>query len=98
MDSKPLELNQTVLVVGLKDASKILMASEMKHIENLKSVLVSAVSLNVSIEFKHMESNNVEEIDEPNMNDESVEYKDGLSVAMESLGAVKISEFENGGK
>ena len=38
------------------------------------------------------------ENDEPNMNDESVEYKDGLSVAMESLGAVKISEFENGGK
>ena len=74
------------------------MASEMKHIENLKNVLVSAVSLNVSIEFKHMEANNVEEIDEPNMNDESVEYKDGLSVAMEALGAVKISEFENGGK
>jgi hypothetical protein len=45
-----------------------------------------------------MELNNVEEIDEPNMSDESVEYKDGLSVAMESLGAVKISEFENGGK
>jgi hypothetical protein len=86
------------LVVGLKDASKILMASELKHIENLKNVLVSAVSLNVSIEFKYMELNNVEEIDEPNMSDESVEYKDGLSVAMESLGAVKISEFENGGK
>jgi DNA polymerase III subunit gamma/tau len=98
MDSKPLELNQTVLVVGLKDASKILMASEMKHIENLKNVLVSAVSLNVSIEFKHMESNIAEEIDQPSMSDESVEYKDGLSVAMESLGAVKISEFENGGK
>jgi hypothetical protein len=97
MDSKPIELNQTVLVVGLKDASKILMASEMKHIENLKNVLVSAVSLNVSIEFKHMESNNVQEIDEPSMNDESVEYKDGLSVAMEALGAIKISEFENGG-
>jgi hypothetical protein len=74
------------------------MASEMKHIENLKNVLVSAVSLNVSIEFKHMEANNVEEIDEPNMNDESVEYKDGFSVAMEALGAIKISEFENGGK
>jgi hypothetical protein len=98
MDSKPLELNQTVLVVGLKDASKILMASEMKHIENLKNVLVSAVSLNVSIEFKHMESNGAEEVDQPSMTDESVEYKDGLSVAMESLGAVKISEFENGGK
>jgi DNA polymerase III subunit gamma/tau len=98
MDSKPLELNQTILVVGLKDASKILMASEIKHIENLRNVLVSAVSLNVSIEFKHMESNNVEEVDEPSMNDESVEYKDGLSVAMEALGAVKISEFENGGK
>jgi hypothetical protein len=98
MDSRPLELNQTVLVVGLKDASKILMASEMKHIENLKNVLVSAVSLNVSIEFKHMESNITEEVDQPSMSDESVEYKDGLSVAMESLGAVKISEFENGGK
>jgi hypothetical protein len=98
MDSKPLELNQTVLVVGLKDASKILMASEMKHIENLRNVLVSSVSLNVSIEFKHMESNITEEVDQPSMNDESVEYKDGLSVAMESLGAVKISEFENGGK
>jgi DNA polymerase III subunit gamma/tau len=98
MDSKPLELNQTVLVVGLKDASKILMASEMKHIENLKNVLVSAVSLNVSIEFRHMESNIAEEVDQPSMSDESVEYKDGLSVAMESLGAVKISEFENGGK
>jgi hypothetical protein len=97
MDSKPLELNQTVLVVGLKDASKILMASEMKHIENLKNVLVYAVSLNVSIEFKHMESNITEEVDQPSMSDESVEYKDGLSVAMESLGAVKISEFENGG-
>jgi hypothetical protein len=97
MDSKPLELNQTVLVVGLKDASKLMMASEMKHIENLKNVLVSAVSLNVSIEFKHMESTNTEEIDQPNMNDESVEYKDGLSVAMEALGAVKIHEFENGG-
>ena len=45
-----------------------------------------------------MESNNVEEIAEPSMNDESFEYKDGLSVAMEALGAVKISEFENGGK
>jgi hypothetical protein len=98
MDSKPLELNQTVLVVGLKDSSKILMASEMKHIENLKNVLVSAVSLNVSIEFKQMDSSTAEEIDQPSMNDESVEYKDGLSVAMESLGAVKISEFENGGK
>jgi DNA polymerase-3 subunit gamma/tau len=98
MDSKPLELNQTVLVVGLKDASKILMASEMKHIENLKNVLVSAVSLNVSIEFKHIESNMTEEVDQPSMSDETVEYKDGLSVAMESLGAVKISEFENGGK
>ena len=98
MDSKPLELNQTVLVVGLKDSSKILMASEMKHIENLRNVLVSAVSLNVSIEFKHMESNVAEEVDQPSMSDESVEYKDGLSVAMESLGAVKISEFENGGK
>jgi hypothetical protein len=98
MDSRPLELNQTVLVVGLKDASKILMASEMKHIENLRNVLVSAVSLNVSIEFKHMDSSTAEEIDQPSMSDESVEYKDGLSVAMESLGAVKISEFENGGK
>ena len=37
-------------------------------------------------------------IKEPNINDESIEYKDGLSVAMEALGAVKISEFENGGK
>jgi hypothetical protein len=74
-----------------------MMASEIKHIENLKSVLVSAVSLNVSIEFKHMESTNAEEVDKPNINDESVEYKDGLSVAMEALGAVKIHEFENGG-
>jgi DNA polymerase-3 subunit gamma/tau len=97
MDSKPLELNQTVLVIGLKDASKLMMASEMKHVENLKNVLVSSVSLNVSIEFKHMESAGAEEVDQPNMNDESVEYKDGLSVAMESLGAVKIHEFENGG-
>jgi hypothetical protein len=97
MDSKPLELNQTVLVIGLKDASKLMMASEMKHIENLKNVLVSSVSLNVSIEFKHMESTSTEEVDQPNMNDESVEYKDGLSVAMEALGAVKIHEFENGG-
>ena len=45
-----------------------------------------------------MESKSAEEIDEPNINDESIEYKDGLSVAMEALGAVKISEFENGGK
>jgi hypothetical protein len=45
-----------------------------------------------------MESNVAEEVDQPSMSDESVEYKDGLSVAMESLGAVKISEFENGGK
>jgi hypothetical protein len=45
-----------------------------------------------------MESNITEEVDQPSMNDESIEYKDGLSVAMESLGAVKISEFENGGK
>jgi hypothetical protein len=45
-----------------------------------------------------MESNNTEGIDEPSMSDESVEYKDGLSVAMEALGAVKIREFENGGK
>jgi hypothetical protein len=45
-----------------------------------------------------MESNITEEVDQPSMSDESVEYKDGLSVAMESLGAVKISEFENGGK
>jgi hypothetical protein len=44
-----------------------------------------------------MESTGAEEVDQPNMNDESVEYKDGLSVAMESLGAVKIHEFENGG-
>jgi DNA polymerase III gamma/tau subunit len=97
MDSKPLELNQTVLVIGLKDASKLMMASEMKHVENLKNVLVSSVSLNVSIEFKQIESTGTEEVDQPNMNDESVEYKDGLSVAMESLGAVKIHEFENGG-
>jgi hypothetical protein len=97
MDSKPLELNQTVLVIGLKDASKLMMASEMKHVENLKNVLVSSASLNVSIELKHIESTNTEEVDQPNMNDESVEYKDGLSVAMESLGAVKIHEFENGG-
>jgi hypothetical protein len=69
-----------------------MMASEMKHIENLKSVLVSAVSLNVSIEFKHMELNNVEEFDEPSMNDESVEYKDGILLAIEKLGAVKIDE------
>jgi hypothetical protein len=44
-----------------------------------------------------MELSNMEEIDQPNINDESVEYKDGLSVAMEALGAVKIREFENGG-
>ena len=61
-------------------------------------MLVSAVSLNVSIEIKHMESNITEEVDQPSMNDESVEYKDGLSVAMEALGAIKINEFENGGK
>jgi excinuclease UvrABC helicase subunit UvrB len=40
------------------------MASEMKHIENLRNVLVSAVSLNVSIEFKHMDSSTAEEIDQ----------------------------------
>jgi hypothetical protein len=45
-----------------------------------------------------MDSSTAEDIDQPSMSDESVEYKDGLSVAMESLGAVKISEFENGGK
>jgi hypothetical protein len=70
----------------------------MKHIEKLRNELVSAVSLKVYIEIKHMESNITEEVDQPSMSDESDEYKDGLSVAMEALGAVKISEFENGGK
>jgi DNA polymerase III subunit gamma/tau len=96
MDSKPLDLNQTVLKIGIQDASKVLQASESKWQEHLKTVLKLSLNLTVSLEIEKLTEVSAGIIlDEQNESNDSFDFKDGLTTAMESLGAVKIDEFEN---
>jgi hypothetical protein len=96
MDSKPLELSQNKLIIGLADSAKLLQANEIKWQEILKKVLKDSIDLDLLLEFTKIES----QIDEVSIGDdakdENVETRSGISVAIESLGAVKIDEFENG--
>ena len=96
MDSKPLELSQNKLIIGLADSAKLLQANEIKWQEILKKVLKDSIDLDLLLEFTKIESQIDEVSIEHDAKDENVENRSGISVAIESLGAVKIDEFENG--
>ena len=95
MDSKPLELNQNKLIIGVADSSKLQQASEVKWQEILKKVLKESIDLDLLLEFTKLENQIIEE-NIHDEKDESIDQVSGISVAMNSLGAVKIDEFENG--
>ena len=95
MDSKPLELNQNKLIIGVADSSKLQQASEVKWQEILKKVLKESIDLDLLIEFTKLE-NQITEENIHDEKDESIDQVSGISVAMNSLGAVKIDEFKNG--
>ena len=95
MDSKPLELNQNKLIIGVADSSKLQQASEVKWQEILKKVLKESIDLDLLLEFTKLE-NQITEENIHDEKDESIDQVSGISVAMNSLGAVKIDEFENG--
>jgi len=96
MDSKPLELAQNKLIIGLTDSAKLLQANEIKWQEILKKVLKESIDLELLLEFTKIENEIMEEIIVHDSQDETVNEKGGIDVAIESLGAVKIDEFENG--
>ena len=96
MDSKPLELSQNKLIIGLSDSAKLLQASEIKWQEILKKVLKESIDLDLILEFIKMENENNEEVIIHDAQDENISSKDSITAAIESLGAVKIDEFETG--
>jgi DNA polymerase III subunit gamma/tau len=96
MDSKPLELSQNKLIIGLADSAKLLQANEIKWQEILRKVLKDSIDLDLLLEFTKIDSQIEETVIEHDAKDENVETRTGISVAIESLGAVKIDEFENG--
>jgi len=96
MDSKPLELSQNKLIIGLSDSAKLLQASEIKWQEILKKVLKESIDLDLILEFIKMENENNEEVIIHDAQDENISSKGSITAAIESLGAVKIDEFETG--
>jgi hypothetical protein len=96
MDSKPLELAQNKLIIGLTDSAKLLQANEIKWQEILRKVLKESIDLELLLEFIKIENEMKVEIIVHDSQDETVNEKGGIDVAIESLGAIKIDEFENG--
>jgi hypothetical protein len=58
--------------------------------------LKESIDLELLLEFTKIENEMKEEIIVHDSQDETVNEKGGIDVAIESLGAVKIDEFENG--
>ena len=96
MDSKPLELSQNKLIIGLTDSAKLLQSGEIKWQEILKKVLKESIDLDLILEFKKIENEIKEEVIVHDTQDENISSKDSITAAIESLGAVKIDEFETG--
>jgi hypothetical protein len=89
-------LSQNKLIIGLADSAKLLQANEIKWQEILKKVLKDSIDLDLLLEFTKIDSQIEGTAIEHDAKDENVETRSGISVAIESLGAVKIDEFENG--
>jgi hypothetical protein len=54
-DSFPLKIENNVLVVGVSDRSKRMMASEEKHLNNFRKILLAEMNLDLSIEILFIE-------------------------------------------
>ena len=96
MDSKPLEILQNSLIIGLKDSAKLIQANEIKWQEIFKKVLKDSIDLDLALEFKKIENDAHVGASIHDPQDETINEKNGIVVAIESLGAIKIDEFETG--
>jgi DNA polymerase III subunit gamma/tau len=94
MDSKPLEISQKSLIIGLKDSAKLIQANEIKWQEIFKKVLKDSLDLDLALEFKKIENDAHFDASIHDPRDETINEKNGIAVAIESLGAIKIDEFE----
>ena len=59
IDSYPLRIENNVLIVGILDRSKVMMASENKHSENLKKILLSQTKLDLLIEVQEIKDEKI---------------------------------------
>jgi|688.fasta_scaffold391482_2 hypothetical protein len=57
--SYPLKVENNVLIIGVLDRSKVSMASEDKHKENLRKILLSKTKLNLLVEVQVLEDETI---------------------------------------
>jgi hypothetical protein len=58
-DSYPITIENNILIVGILESSKIIMASEDKHKENLKKIILSETNVNLSIEIQLLKDDKI---------------------------------------
>ena len=63
---------------------------------NFTKSVKDSIDLDLLLDFTKIDSQIEETLIEHDAKDENVETRSGISVAMESLGAVKIDDFETG--
>jgi hypothetical protein len=58
-DAYPLRIENNVLIIGVLNGSKVMMASEDRHKENLRKILLSQTKLNFIIEVQVLEDETI---------------------------------------